>query len=260
MSNDNGFTGLLERNQRSGKTISNNDYLGLFLLAMTVTGILNTVGLLWIGTMLNGIAHRAASPIVQLADGSTINIQEMEGRTRTPASIKAFTTRTLVGLFSWNSYLPPESTEDIVNPKPDPGVKSGQTIIPTGVRNAAFALAEDQNFRVEFLKSISKLIADRNIFTRGTQVMFTPTEVTNPVSLGDGKWKLIVIGHTSIFDGTTKTLGESTPFAKEIYVKAVYVPFATNRGKDDLSNAIAKARPGLEIYGMKDYVPGNFTK
>lgn len=260
MSNDNGFTGLLDRTSRQTKTLSSNDNLGLFLVGTVIQGTLNTIGLLWMLTTLSGISNRAASPIVQLTDGSTIAIQEMGGKTRTTESIKAFTSKTLVGLFGWSSYLPPESAEDVVTPKADVGVSSGKGKIPTGVRNAAFALAEDQNFRVEFLKGISKLIADKNIFDKGTQVIFVPTEITNPVSLGEGKWKLIVIGHTSIFDGTTRSMGESTAFAKEIYVRAVAVPFVTNRGKDDLSKVIASARPGLEIYGMKDYVPGNFTK
>jgi hypothetical protein len=234
---------------KGASTLSTNPLIGGFLLiSLGLQGLAIFISLLVVGGLYS-VSNKPNPAVIQLANGGSSQIGFYEGKDRPLPVVKQFALSTVSKLFNWSGTI--KSLD--LNVQDDPGVEiKGGGKIPTPVYEAGFALSED--FRPAFLTEIGKLVSEGKIFTKTSEVVFIPKVVTDPQPLGEGKWKVIIVGNRMVFDTVSNKLGEAMPFSKELYISAVPVPFIRAGTKDDISVKIARTRAtGLEITGMKDW-------
>lgn len=228
--------------------------LGFFVL---VSLVLNGLGLfatlLLFGTYV-GLARKAPPTLVQLEAGKTIAVQPLDSKERTPATIQRFTQETLSLLMSASGRIP--SADPKVQPLADPGIEvGGNKKITTLAKLAGFALSED--FRPDFLTKLGQL-TPQDLFNGATttQTVLVVRDVSVPEKVGDGQWKLVMVADL-IRVSQTNQIGAGMPFNKEIFIRSVLQPAVTSVASD-LERQVADTRKaGLEIYGMREFVPPN---
>jgi hypothetical protein len=128
--------------------------------------------------------------------------------------------------------------------------------VSTSTWQASFALSED--FRASALQGISELMVPE-AFTGQAQVVLIPQTVSEPEKIGEGQWKVNMIANlVTIAAGNPQ--GITVPFNKEIFLRAVDTPPPSDV-TTPLQKAVYQVRSsGIEIYGMRDYTPGNMKK
>jgi hypothetical protein len=230
---------------------------GLFIMGALGLGVLNLLLLLAVFASINRVANKPPPSLVQTVDGRSVVTHAMETKERTPIVIRRFTIDTLTLLLSASGKLPPTPEQPNVQ-QPDAGVPiklANQTErrISTATWQAGFALSED--FRVAALQGIAQLMPPE-AFTGQAQVMLIPQNISDPEKIGEGQWKVKMIANLVIFaNGNPK--GMAVAFNKEIFIRSIDTP-PLNEVTTPLQKAVYQVRSaGLEIYGMKDYIPGN---
>ena len=244
--------------QRQGSA-SNLNLFGMFVFGALGLGVLNLLLLVGMFAAMNRLSQKAAPSLVQTVDGRSIVTNAMESKDRTPIVIRRFTIDTLTMLLSASGKLP--GTPDLPNQTADAGIAiklSNQTErrVSTSTWQASFALSAD--FRNSALQGISELMS-QEAFTGRAQVLLVPQTISDPEKVGEGQWKVNMIGNlVTIAAGSPE--GITIPFNKEIFLRAVDTPPSTEV-TTPLQKAVYQARSsGLEIYGMRDYTPGNLKK
>ncbi len=218
------------------------------MFALLGLSLISTLGVLWLARNTGAIASKDPPSLVQLSDGSTIAVGALEGNERTPETIKTFVGTTLTGLFSWDGLIPGELTES-GSEEIDPGITVDRSKkVTTLAWHRAFALSEVDGFRQKFLERLAELTPQR-IFSRTgqVQVILLPREISTPETAGEGKWKVHVVANLTTFEGDLK--GETIPFNKTVYVRAIDTPPLPKPGATALQRIAFDARSkGLEIY------------
>jgi hypothetical protein len=198
--------------------------------------------------------------LVQTSDGKTIRVLAQGGEARSPEVIKSTTVVALKKLFDWRPFIIPTNAQDAISPRPDPGIEipAKGTIpggrIPTTVYEGSFILEKD--FQESFLSQLAPLIKEAEIFTSGAQVSLEIANVSkNPISLGDGLWKVDVVG-TLVRVLPNKSISRAK-FNKQIFLKAIEPSVISDQGttasESMLSRLVAEgSATGLKIYAMKD--------
>jgi hypothetical protein len=240
---------------RNKQQISGTDSLG-FLLLISI-GISGISLLTAIATFFacSGLANKPMPALVQLANGKTIKVATMNDSDRTPRVIKDFATLKMTEIMSWTGILPPETAEDLNNPKPDIGVsipaKGGNTLkVPTGAWRASFSLSAD--FQNPFLQELAKLATT----IQGAGNVQTRLEILNigePILIQPGAWRVQMIANIVILRKGSP-LPERVAFNKDVMIHAVPVPAILENGKEaekTLSQLVAEGKSsGLEIYAI----------
>ncbi len=163
-------------------------------------------------------------------------------------------------MMNWSGTLPPNTTEDVRLPKPDPGIDirsltNARGKVASGAWQASYTLSED--FRKEFLKMLAD-ITPPGVFRGKTQVVLIPLSIQSPVKIAEGKWKVKMIANLTVFDQGSN-LGEVIPFNKEIFVRAVEAPESPNK-LDGIAAIVYQVRSsGLaEAVSGKAWVSGKY--
>jgi hypothetical protein len=233
---------------------SGQNLVALFaFISIIFSGLGLLVQIIVLGTAI-GIAKKPAPALVQLSDGGSINVQAVGSTDRSPKVLQSFTTDLLTLLMSWNNEIPTkDGNKDVI--KTDLGMQvataSGEKRITTQVFQAGFAFSD--NLRGEILKIIAEMTPP-DVFQGNLKTALKFQQVTIPVQIEPGKWKITVIGTLIQFQrGRADTV--KVPFNKELVLQAVDTPALPQSGKfaNELENAIYNIRRvGLEITAMKD--------
>jgi hypothetical protein len=249
----------IRRSQRQKGNASQLNLFGMFVFSALGLGILNLLILLGLFASLNRLSQKAPPSLVQTVDGRSIVTNAMESKERTPIVIRRFTIDTMTMLLSASGKLPP--TADKPNPSADAGVairlpNQTERRVSTSTWQSSFALSED--FRASALQGISELMVPE-AFTGQAQVVLIPQTLSEPEKIGEGQWKVNMIANlVTIASGNPQ--GITVPFNKEIFLRAVDTPPPSDV-TTPLQKAVYQVRSsGIEIYGMRDYSPGNLKK
>ena len=232
---------------------------GMFVFGALGLGVLNLLLLVGLFTSMNRLSRKAPPSLVQTVDGRSIVTYAMESKDRTPIVIRRFTIDTMTMLLSASGKLP--GTPDHPNQTIDAGVAiklpdRTERRVSTSTWQSSFALSAD--FRNAALQGISELMPP-DAFTGHAQVVLVPQTVSDPEKIGEGQWKVKMIANlVTISAGNPE--GMTIPFNKEIFLRAIDTP-PPNEVTTPLQKAVYQIRSsGLEIYGMRDYTPGNLQK
>jgi hypothetical protein len=244
---------------RSGNADRANK-MALFVLLSLGLGAFNTLLLLLTTVNVGRVASRPTAALVQMSNGSTVEVKALEDRQRPPQLIKEFTATTITKLFTWQNYLPLADGDDARKPRLDPGVaiesSEAKVLVPTKVWGASFALEE--NFRKDFLaKSIGPLLTEMGIIQGKTEVALSILDLQAPIEIKSDRdeklWKVNVVANL-IVRSNVGASDRSVPFNKTIYLRAIHPSTVESRQPDsDLSKVVAIAQAaGLQIYGIEE--------
>ncbi len=244
-------------------TKTQKDLFGAFLV---VTGGLQLANLFFLFFMFIGylnIANKKPPSLVQLANGQSFTTAPMGDKDRTPAVVQRFTADTLTRLMTWTGKLPAvanTSPNTLQTYQADNGVdiktEKGNQKVATTTWQASFAISED--FRPELLKKIAELTPPE-VFTGQTQVVLITQEITAPVLIAPGKWKVTIVANLQVFS-QDNSVGKAVPFNKEVFVQAIDTAPLT-AGATPLEQVIYEIRQArLEIYAMRDLPRKDLTQ
>ena len=246
---------LIQEKKLFGKDLSLQGAYGSTVL-LCVGLSLGTIGL-QIGVII-GIFFLARKPppvLVQNQEGESLTVKGIPAYSRDSKAISRFTGEVLTMMLSWSGYLPPETLEERTKPKRDVGVKvqgdNQRYILPTASWEASFAL--EPEFRKEFLPSLAQFVP-KAIFDGRVITFYVPQLVSEPISLGQGRWKLDVIGNIHIIEQNNQ-MKDSISFNRTVYVRAITPMFEggiPNESKhNQLAHKVQKIRAAaLEIYAI----------
>lgn len=240
-------------------TKSQRDVMGAFLVSTSALQLLNLLFLVFLSISYLNIANKKPPSLVQLSNGQSFTTAPMGNKERTPAVIQRFTADTLTRLMTWTGKLPAASGVN-QNYQPDVGVEiktdKGNKRIATTTWQASFAVSED--FRPELLRKLAELTPSE-VFSGQSQVVLVTQEVTPPIQVAPGKWKVSVVANLQVFS-KEQSEGKAVPFNKEVFIQAVdTAPLAS--GSTPLEQVIYEIRQArLEIYAMRDLPQQNLTQ
>lgn len=242
-------------NAKNRNQSSSLDKLGFYVLISIGLSGATLLSAICLFFMYKGIADKPLPALVQLANGKTIKVATMGDKERTPQVIKDFASITMVKMMTWNGALPPETTEDLSNPKPDLGIEipvEGTTKmkVPTVAWRTSFSLSHDlQNpFLVELAKLATK------VMTIGSGTRLEILNMGEPIQIQAGSWRVPMIANLIVLEKNSN-LPKRVQFNKDLLVHAVPVPpiiESTKTGEKQLSELVAEGKSsGLEIYLIK---------
>lgn len=236
-----------------------NSYGAMVLIALGlgVTSIVLHIVLIVISFV---IAGRPAPTLVQLATGESVSVVPIGSKERTPEAIQKFVKDTMAMTFNWNGTIPNPDPNNPGSRIPDEGIRvrtsdSQNGRITTPAYEALFAF--ENQFREEFTGIVAGLTPDA-IFRQSGQVAFVPLQVSPPVEVAQGQWKVTVISNL-VFIRQGQPVGETVPFNKDVFVRAIEPPSLEYLSSDQIVNeslasTVARIRTsGLEITAMTDF-------
>ncbi|MGD2184388.1 hypothetical protein [Lusitaniella coriacea] len=237
---------------RSLGGLSPKDALGLLAVATLSLHVLLAVGLFLLYGSYARLVERPAPSLVQLSDGTAIEVAPLGSRERTPEVVKRFAVDALTLMMNWSGTLPAQNAEEVARPQPDPGIEltefSGRQKVTTAAWQGSFALSED--FRPTFLLALAEMTPPQ-VFGGEMEVALMPLQVGEPLKIAEGRWKLSMVANLMVF-ARGKNLGDVIPFNKEIFVRATEAP-RIGASSGSYARQIAAIRAsGLEIYRMSE--------
>jgi hypothetical protein len=239
---------------------NNLNLFGIFVMASLALGGLNLLCNFGLLLAFNGIAQKKPPSLVQAVDGRSMVVNAMESRDRSPIVIRQFVGNALSLLLSSSGKLPVVA-DQAGTVQPDPGVpikgaNGTEARVSTPSWQASFALSED--FRPSALQVIATLTPPIT-FSGQAQMMLVTQHISDPEKIADGQWKVNVIANlVTISPGNAQ--GIATPFNKEIYLRSIDAPTPSEAATPIERAVFGIRQSGLEIYGMKDYTPGNIKQ
>jgi hypothetical protein len=245
------MTRLLEKKQRT------RSILTVFAIATFGLHLLTLVLLIFQGLTIRQLSLQKPPNFVQLIDGKDPGIPD--NLSREPEVIRQFVSKTMTSMFNWSGKLPPQSIEDISQPKPDPGIlistsQGGSQKITTTSWIASFALAED--FRKGFLSKIAEITPQDVFYNSSSQAIngqLVIKRIYPPEKTNSGQWRVGMVA-----DIVQKKLSNNrtivTPFNKDLLVRSVdYFPYPQSNISTDIQKAIYSVRADkLEIYEIRN--------
>lgn len=247
----------LDRERQTAK-LSKSDKVGFLVTGSILLNGMTLLVVLGMIPLIFAVANKQAPALVQTSDGKTMRVIALEGNQRSPQVLKDTTAVALTKLFTWRNFFTPVTGAELANPKIDPGIEvptKGAQVggkIPTEVWQASFALSPE--LQASYLYVLAKMINDAGI-SNGAQVSIEILNISNPVSIGEGLWKVSIVANLTRIDRASKVPGR-VPFNKDVFLQAVPVPRITEEGtqaQKALSQVMAEAKAtGLQIYAMRD--------
>ena len=248
---------LIQEKKLFGKDISLPSAYGstvLLCLGVSVGTIVLQIGVL-IGIF--AVARKPPPVLVQTQSGDSLVVKDIPASSRDSKAISKFTGEVLTMMLSWSGYLPAETIEESTKPRLDRGItvegENSKYVLPTSSWEASFAF--EPEFRAEFLPKLAQFVP-KAIFNGQAQTFYVPQFVGEPVSVGQGKWKLDVIGSIHVI-GQNHQLKDSIPFNRTVYVRAITPMFKRGlpeaSSHNQLAHKVLQIRSAaLEIYAITD--------
>ncbi|MBN3872318.1 hypothetical protein [Nostoc sp. JL33] len=242
---------LLEKRQRTASVLT------IFAIASFSLHILVLLLFLFQGINIRQLSVRKSPNFVQLIDGKPVaNIDDLA---REPEAIRQFISKTMISMFSWSGTLPPQTIEEVANPKADLGIliqtpQGSSQKISTTSWIASFALSED--FRKGFLSTVAEMTPPEVFSENTSQVMTSQLVIKRvypPKQIAPGKWRVGMVADLIQKNrvGGAKLI---TPFNKDFLVRAAdYFGNPQADNGTDLQKAIYSVRADrLEIYEIRN--------
>jgi hypothetical protein len=202
--------------------------------------LVTLLALMFHGNMLQELQRKEASTsMVQLANGSTIEVDPQQYLERYPETIRRFVGQTMTLMFTWSEQQPPRTIWLLVSE----------------------LLSNDSQSRFE--KEVNDLITQNQLvnISEGTETAFVIRRISQPEQIEEGKWKVQMLANLLVFRGTDPQ-GQSTPFNKQILVQVTDEP-AMKLPQTRLPWHLAVRRLSeakLEIYKICDIQDKNCSK
>lgn len=170
--------------------------------------------------------------LVQLIDGQAITVDPKQSFERHPETIRRFVGETMTLMLTWSQQQPPKTIWEI----------SSQLLT--------------NDLKPKFLAEITNLnsTAQFENINRGTERVLVVQRVSQPISIGEGQWKVEIFAHQLSFSNVDN-LGTSTAFNKQILVRAIDTPTTSLPNDQPLPWHLAAYRLGearLQIYNICD--------
>jgi hypothetical protein len=242
---------LLEKKQRTGSILTT------FAIATFGLHLLVLLFLIFQGLNIRQLSLRKQPNFVQMIDGKPVTTTDELARN--PEAIRRFISKTMTATFNWSGTLPPQTIEEVNNPKPDRGIlirtpRGSSERVTTSSWVASFAFSED--FRKGFLSQVADMTPPE-IFSGNTQQIISGEliikQVYPPKQIAPGKWQ---VGLVADLIQTKRADGKKliTPFNKDLLVQAVdYFDYPPSVNTTPLQKAIHSVRTDkLEIYEMRN--------
>ncbi|ACK71578.1 conserved hypothetical protein [Gloeothece citriformis PCC 7424] len=242
---------LLKKKQKK------NNSLAIFATAAFGLQIIVILGLIVQGMTIRQLSLRKPLNFVELVNGERVTIDEK--KTQDPEVIRQFIIKTMELMFNWTGNLPPQTLEEVANPKPDPGItiikpEGGSAKVTTGSWIASFSLSED--FRKGFLSKLAEITPPEVFSDNPTQTISAQLKlkrVTAPEQIDVGKWRVGIVAdliQQKRADGRKIVI----PFNKDILIQTIdYFPYPLPQQMTDLQQAIYSVRSEqLEIYEIRN--------
>lgn len=260
--NSSKLVGKIKRSQDEESEINIRNSYGAMVLIALGLGISSIILQLIVIIISFVIAGRPAPTLVQLASGESVSVIPIGSKERTPETIQKFVKDTMGMTFNWNGTIPNTDPNSPGTRMPDQGIRvktsnSKDKKITTPAYEALFAF--ENQFREDFTKIIADLTPEA-IFNQNGQVAFVPIQITTPVEIADGQWKVTVVSNL-VFIRQGQPVGETIPFNKDVFIRAVEVPSLDYLSSDKIVNqslaqTIARIRnSGLEITAITEFRP-----
>ncbi|MBE9034507.1 hypothetical protein [aff. Roholtiella sp. LEGE 12411] len=242
---------LLEKRQRTGSILT------AFAIATLSLHVLVLLLFLFQGIKIRQLSLRKPPNFVQMLDGKPVAVtDDLE---REPEAIRQFISKTMISMFNWSGNLPPQSIEEVANPKSDLGIlirttQGGGQKISTSSWIASFALSED--FRKGFLSTIAEITPPEVFSENPSQAMTSQLiikRVYPPKKIAPGKWRVGMVADL-IQKKQVDNKRIITPFNKDLLVRAVdYFANPQTDNATTLQKAIYSIRNDqLEIYEIRN--------
>lgn len=213
----------------TSETVSIKDNFGklvIVCLGTSLLGLALDVGLI-VGIF--GIANKPPPALVQLEDGSSIEVEAVGSLERTDKAIQDFINNIFSTVFTWTGTIPVDDkpgtfiADQGVSISDEQGKNLGSVTTPAWEATYAF----DLNFRQEFLRQLAQLIP-QSVFTHRSDVAFIPVEIGQPQRLEEGRWKVRLIANLLYTTGISQA-EEIIPYNVDVYLRAVVPPIDSNR-------------------------------
>lgn len=193
--------------------------------------------LLFHGSILQDLKRQLTpQSLVQLVDGRAITVDPQVSYERHPDTIRRFVGETMTLMLTWSRQQPPMTVWEI----------SSQLLA--------------NNLKPKFQAEITSLNSSGQLtnITQGTEYVLVIERISQPTPIAEGTWKVEMLANQLTFSGANN-LGTSTPFNKQILVRAIDQP-AISLPANPLPWHLAAYRLGearLEIYQICDIKENN---
>ena len=251
------------------------DLLTLFVLGTAVLQVFVFfgVGLTMIWTAR--LSRKPAPTLVQMQDGTAVEVSPIPALERTPETIKRFVASNLTLLLSATGIKPQDGDASTNNsgtaltekPRHDPGVdvtkdrfESGNKKIATTAWLASFSL--EPTLREELLPKLAE-VTPPSVFTGQIKVVLHVTHVSEPQLVTDekrnilpGHWQVDVVATRYLFKSGNR-IGEAKPVNKRVLVRSIYkFPHPLGERASDIEKAFYRVnQAALQIYSIADLTP-----
>ena len=244
---------LLEKKQQK-RTVS---LLKILAIATLSLHVLSLALLILQGFTIRQLYLRKPPTFVQLINGQKVGfIEDLE---RDPEVIRQFISKIMILMFNWSGKLPPQTIQDVSQPKPDGGIpiktaQGSSKKVSTSSWMASFALSED--FRPGFLRQIADMTPPEvfsNVPHQAMSAQLIIERIYRPQKIAPGKWRVGMVANL-IHTKTNTNRKIITPFNKDLLIRAVdYFAYPQPESATDLQKAIYNIRADrLEIYEIRD--------
>ncbi|MEL6355241.1 MAG: hypothetical protein AAFR58_26405 [Cyanobacteria bacterium J06627_28] len=199
---------------------------------------------------IHRLQNKKPPTLVQTTEGSAFRVSPIPGDDRSPEAIQGFVSTLLPQMFNWNAEIVTNNGETIR----DPGIvldsessSGGNKRVTTASATASMALSPD--FRLQFLEHVAE-VTPAGVFSGQSQVVMIVEQVSKPMELETGKWKVNVLAHLNVF-GTNNAPKEIISFNREVVVEATTAPLMPE-GETPLEQAVYTIRQaGLQITDIR---------
>lgn len=209
---------------------NNTNLIPLFVIGTFSLHLLTLLILMFHGTMLQQVKRKTLpETLVQLADGRAITVSATDNLERNQQTIRRFVGEAMTLMLTSSAKLPPPLVKDISDP----------------------LLAEEFKQRLKSKNNDIDFNNKQERTSRNTEKVLVINKISQPEKISNGEWKVNILANRLIFKGTEKT-GNSIPFNKQIFVRAVSIdkvtPFQAETAANLAISGLQEAR--LEIYNI----------
>lgn len=195
------------------------------------------------------VLFRPPPSLVQVADGTPISVKPFSNRYRSPENLKRFSTAVARGLFTWSpriSQVDEFGQSKLVGDAGKAISLDGKSMrLPTSVWKAGFWLSPD--FRQPFLQRLAELIPSD--IWQGRQTSLQIRQVTEPIELAPGKWKVGVIADLAWDNPNTPPLE-----VNKVYYIALAAPSTPEGELAEFPQLIGElSRWGLTVTDIRNF-------
>jgi hypothetical protein len=194
----------------------------LLLLAVTIGSLSIVSSIVTVGAIIFNSSQKVPSYVMD-ADGNRYPIR-LKPASANAKHARQYASRKVYEIFDWRGVLPPspDKPEELTIPKRDPGVpiKIGENTTRSITSSTwKAALAFEDPFASGFIPQLAKLTPSE-VFQGKAQGVFSPMATDIPENLGQGKWRVRVVGVLMLFEnGDNKPY--QTPIKYDVFLREV---------------------------------------